>query len=323
MVKNRYFALAIVVFTKVCLAVGNIWAKDTFTQMNPSAFMGFSLLFAILGACLYTFVIKKERIPFKDLTPRVWFYLIQIAIAIYVIGSLSTFSLSFMKATTHSFLQNMVSLITIFFSVLMLGEKPNRWQLLGAFVVLIGVYVFFPARPQGSELWGIVMAMLAVTGMAYFNNLSRKLVLETKGKISNNIIATIPMVIGGTMGMIMYFSLAGWNLSVPNLESWGSILFTGLAVRALGMILWNLVLRTLRSYEASLAGATYVIWATLLGVWMLNETVLPRQWLGIGILILGLILVQIKPQPTATVEDAESSPPALPQAGLPGGTPQA
>ena len=125
------------------------------------------------------------------------------------------------------------------------------------------------------------------------------------------------------MGMIMYFSLAAGTSACPTWSPGAASFSPGLAVRALGMILWNLVLRTLRSYEASLAGATYVIWATLLGVWMLNETVLPRQWLGIGILILGLILVQIKPQPTATVEDAESSPPALPQAGLPGGTPQA
>ncbi len=304
MIKNRYFALLIVIFTKFCLAIGNVWAKDVFTAMKPTTFMGLTLLIAIISVSIYTFVIKKERIPYEHLNPRIWSYLIQIGISLLVLGSpLATFALNYMGSTTNAFLQNMVSLVTIIFSVVMLGEKPNRWQLIGAAVVLTGVYVFFPSKPQGSEILGIIMVLIGIVSLAYYNNLSRKLALLAQDKISNNFITTMSLIIGGGIAVIIYLSMSGWDLHVPSLKAWGSILFTGLVVRSLGSILWNLVLRTIRSYEASLAGTSYVIWGTLLSIWVLGETVVARQWLGIVLLIIGLILVQIRPA-------SDSEPPA-------------
>ena len=60
------------------------------------------------------------------------------------------------------------------------------------------------------------------------------------------------------------------------------------------MTVWNYVLRTLRSYEASILGASTVIWTALLAVPILGEQLAFNQIIGIGLMIVGLALVQVR-----------------------------
>ncbi|MCB0098311.1 MAG: EamA family transporter, partial [Caldilineaceae bacterium] len=61
-----------------------------------------------------------------------------------------------------------------------------------------------------------------------------------------------------------------------------------------GLTVWNQILRTLRSYEASILGASTVIWTSLLAIPILGETLDPNQMAGIGLMIVGLALVQVR-----------------------------
>ena len=74
----------------------------------------------------------------------------------------------------------------------------------------------------------------------------------------------------------------------------GSIIYSGAIKTALGLTVWNHVLRTLRSYEASILGASTIIWTTLLAMTILGETLSINQWLGMGTMVVGLLLVQVR-----------------------------
>ena len=64
--------------------------------------------------------------------------------------------------------------------------------------------------------------------------------------------------------------------------------------RAIGLTVWNLILRTLRSYEPSILGASTVIWTSILSVIFLNEKLVLNQIIGIVLMLSGLILVQVR-----------------------------
>ena len=72
-----------------------------------------------------------------------------------------------------------------------------------------------------------------------------------------------------------------------------ALFYTGLVMIAFSMSVWNHILRTLRSYEASILGASTVIWTALLAVPILGETLTINKIIGIALMLVGLALVQV------------------------------
>jgi drug/metabolite transporter (DMT)-like permease len=99
--------------------------------------------------------------------------------------------------------------------------------------------------------------------------------------------------VGGGTAVLAGF-LVDFPPRVTNLKGWGIIIYTGTLNVALGLTVWNHVLRTLRSYEASILGASTIIWSTLLAMIILGEKVELHQWLGMGTMLFGLVLVQTR-----------------------------
>jgi len=153
----------------------------------------------------------------------------------------------------------------------------------------------------GGELLGILLILISISGIAYTNNIARKLAVETENKISNNVISTLAIMIGAPISIVIYLIIEGLPQTMPDLPTWGAIVFVGLANRAVGLTVWNLILRTLRSYEASILGASTVIWTSLLAVIFLNERLQVYQLIGIGMMLAGLILVQVRTGPLKSI----------------------
>jgi drug/metabolite transporter (DMT)-like permease len=92
---------------------------------------------------------------------------------------------------------------------------------------------------------------------------------------------------------------------VPTWADWAVILYSGVLTRAVGLTVWNLILRTLRSYEASILGASTVIWTSILAVIILHETLTTNQIIGIAMMLVGLVLVQVRKNLRKTVNPQE------------------
>jgi drug/metabolite transporter (DMT)-like permease len=230
---------------------------------------------------------------------------IQIAFFNFVIGTLGFFSLQYMPATTNTYLTNFIGFITMGMSMVILKEMPGFFQVFGAVLAFSGLRIFFPELPQGGELIGVIMILISITGVAYTNNIARKLAIETENKISNNIISTLAILMGGSVAVIIYLIVDGWPPYVPTWADWAVILYSGVLTRAVGLTVWNLILRTLRSYEASILGASTVIWTSILAVIILHETLTTNQIIGIAMMLVGLVLVQVRKNLRKTVNPQE------------------
>jgi drug/metabolite transporter (DMT)-like permease len=294
MIKSRGTAIFVTVLILMFMSLGTVLTKMVFSVVSPAAFLYLSMLVGMSSMALYTFVIKKERIPHELMTKKIWAYVLQIAFFNFVTGTLSFFSLSYLPATTNTYLTNFIGFITMGMSMVILKEMPGFFQVFGAVLAFSGLRVFFPEPPQGGELIGVVMILIAITGVAYTNNIARKLALETENKISNNIISTLAILIGGSVAVIIYLIVDGWPPYVPKWTDWAVILYSGIFMRAIGLTVWNLILRTLRSYEASILGASTVIWTSILAVLILGETLSRNQIIGIAMMLGGLVLVQVR-----------------------------
>ena len=204
-----------------------------------------------------------------------------------------TISLDLLDATTNTYLVNFVGFVTMGMSIFILKESPTLFQLIGAVVALVGLRIFFLEIPPPSELRGVLLIFIAILGIAYTNNITRKLAIFTESKLSNNFISTMALLIGGGM-LVMLGILIDWPPKIEGLGNYAILFYTGLIMIAFCMTVWNHVLRTLRSYEASILGASTVIWTALLAIPILGETLTGNEIWGIILMLIGLGLVQVR-----------------------------
>jgi drug/metabolite transporter (DMT)-like permease len=225
---------------------------------------------------------------------RIWWYIIAIGVGNFLLSRLSQpIALQLLPVITNSYLGNFIGFLTMAMSIFILREYPSLFQLLGAGIAIFGVTIFFNEPLKNSEFIGILFVLIGIFAVAFTNNIARKLAIVTENKLSNNIVSTVALFIGG-IGAVIAGLIFDFPPKVPDLKSWGIIFFSGTVGVALGTTAWNHILRTLRSYEASILGSSSIIWTTLLAVVILGEKLTLNEGMGMATMIVGLVLVQVR-----------------------------
>ena len=277
----------------ILMSMGTILTKIVLADVPPFTYAWTSIGVGMIIMSLYTFLVKKERVP-RQLGKRVWWYIVAIGVCNFTISRLTRpLAIARLPVITNSYVGNFIGFFTMAMSIFILKEYPSIFQLLGAGIAVYGITLYFNQPLQGGELIGILFILAGILAVAYTNNIARKLAIVTKNELSNNIISTVALLIGG-VGAVLAGLIFDFPPKVPDLQSWVIIFYSGLINIALGLTVWNHILRTLRSYEASILGASTIIWITLLAMLILGENPTLFQWLGMATMVIGLLLVQVR-----------------------------
>jgi len=292
---NRARVIAIVqaLVVMMLFSFGNVLMKIVLFDINPITYAWVTVGIAMIILSIYTFIVQKERVP-TNLSKRVWFYIVAIGLCNFMISRFATpLALQRLPVVTYAYIHNFTGFITMVMSIYILKEKPTIYQWVGAVIAIIGIRIFFIVGPTSYELVGLLFILVGITAVAYSNNITRKLAIVTNNKISNNIVSTFALLIGGTVTLVIGFAF-DWPPKISGWNNWGIILYSAIINTAFGLTLWNKVLRTLRSYEAGVLGTSMIIFATIFAVLILGETLTVYKVLGMLLLLLGLILVQVR-----------------------------
>lgn len=293
MINGRLTAILQTLTILILMSLGTVLIKRALSAVAPFTFAWLSVAVGMVGLTIYTFGIRQERIP-TNLPRHIWGYIITIGLLNFFLArTVFTLSLDLLDATTNTYLVNFVGFVTMGMSIFILKESPTIFQILGAIVALIGLRVFFLEIPPPSELRGVLLIAVGILGIAYTNNITRKLTIITKNELSNNIISTMALLIGGGM-LVLTGLVTDWPPQIRGTANIAILFYTGLVMIAFSMTVWNYILRTLRSYEASILGASTVIWTALLAIPILGETLSGNEVVGILLMLIGLALVQVR-----------------------------
>jgi O-acetylserine/cysteine efflux transporter len=291
--RARLIAIGQCIGVLLLMSYGAILMKIALFEMDPITFAWVTVGIAMIVMSVYTFGFRRERIP-KGLGKQVWYYIIMIGLCNFTISKLSRpFAMERLPVVTVSYVGNFIGFITMGMSIFILNEIPTIFQLVGALIAFIGIRIFFLVGPTSYEFIGILYILIGIVAVAYTNNIARKLAIVTQYQLSNNIISTLALLIGGlvTLGVGL---VTDWPPQIHGWKNWGIIFYTAIVSIALGLTVWNNILRTLRSYEASILGASTIIWTTIMAVIILGETLTPYKIVGMVFMVLGLILVQVR-----------------------------
>ena len=277
----------------ILMSMGTILTKIVLADVPPFTYAWTSIGVGMIIMSIYTFLVRRERVPQK-LGKKIWIYIILIGVCNFTISRLTRpIAIERLPVITNSYVGNFIGFITMALSIVILKEYPSIFQLLGAGVAIYGITLYFNAPLESGEFIGILFILIGIMAVAFTNNIARKLAIITQNNLSNNFISTSALLIGG-IGAIVAGLIFDFPPKVPDLKSWGIIIYSGAINISLGLTVWNHILRTLRSFEASILGASSIIWTTLLAVIILNEPLTVNQVLGMLTMIAGLLLVQVR-----------------------------
>jgi drug/metabolite transporter (DMT)-like permease len=283
----------------VVLATAFVSVLAKLALRSVPAFTFVWLQIAIGGAALTAFTLAVGRPSWPRLDRRGWLLLVAIGIGNFsLVRVLFLAALARLPATTFSYLVNFVGLVTMAASALLLREVPTRRQGVGAVVALAGLRLFFEVLPAPEARLGVAMLAAGILALALTNVATRHLLAVSGGALSTRSLSTLCLWIGGVplvLGGLVF------DREVPTDPSlWGIIALNGVVSIAVGLTVWNHVLRTLRAYEASLLASSGVVFTALFAVPLLGEQLGLRQALGIAVVLVGLGLVAqpARPRPT-------------------------
>ena len=270
-----------------------VLAKLSLGQVSPVSFVW--LQYAIGGVVLsgYTFWWRKERLP-RNLEWRIWVGIVLLGIGNFTICRvLFLLALDKIPATTYVYLVNFAGIVTMLLSMYMLREHPSPYQLLGAVIAIAGLRIFFQTIPPPNQILGLLFLGIGIIAISATNNVARKLGMMTANKISTTMVSTLALWIGG-IPVVVYGLIADVPPDVGGWRDWSIIALNGVVTIALGLTVWNYILKTLRSYEAAILASTSVIITAVLAIPILGEKLSFTQLGGVATMMFGLILVQMR-----------------------------
>lgn len=294
MTNSRAGAAAAVLGILFVSALMGVLAKLALAEVPAFTFAWLQVLSGGVFLSLYALVVARN--PFRlGLDGREWLAIVVIGLTNFgLVRILMMMALERLPVTTYTFLLGFVSLATMWLSALFLAERPTRLQILGAVLAILGVWVYFPEIPPPQELTGVVYVGLVVLGLAISNNLTRWLMMRRGEALPSSMLSTLALWAGGIPIVIAGLSL-DWP---PPIGGWrnGLIIFAnGVVGIAFVLTVFNAILRTLRSYEASVLAGSGLIWTALLAIPILGERLDGVQIIAIGVMLLGLFLAQLRP----------------------------
>ena len=226
----------------------------------------------------------------RQLDGRSWQRLILLGIVYYSITHGAQFlSIAYLPAVTANLVLGFTPIIVALIGLVFLGERPGGRQWVGMVLALIGVLLYFyPVNLPAGALPGLLAAVIGMLANAGAAVLGRS--INRTRELTPLQVTLVSMGIGAALLLATGLWLEG--LPTLSLESSLIILWLALVNTALAFTLWNHTLRTLSAMESSLINNTMSVQIPLLAVLFLGESLTTRGWLGLSVVVAGVLIVQ-------------------------------
>lgn len=202
-----------------------------------------------------------------------------------------------LKATGSPTISAMVIATIPIFSVgagiLFFKEKISAINIGGIFMSLIGIVLVAMSRGDIGEnfLWGILLLLIAVISEVGHASLTKSL----SGTYSSQIIVMYQFLIGSVF-LLPFFIWKGLDnftfAEYFSLDIWHPILCLAVLCSSLAFTLWVGTIKTLGVAKSSIFSALIPVVAALIAWLIGRESLNTRQWFGIAISAVGVILSQ-------------------------------
>ena len=261
-------------------------------SLPPISFAGLRYMLAFI--CLVPFVLfnRAQRARLLHLEGKDWAWLAALGLVYYALTQGSQyFSLAYLPAALVSLLLNLTPLIVGLGGFFFLAERPTSLQWLGLALTVAGVVAYFRSENLHIDHWlGLVVALLGVLTNAASSVMGRH--VNRSGRLPPLLVTFVSMGVGALLLLVFGGVTQGFGQLTG--QHWLIIAWLALVNTALAFTLWNYSLRVLSAVESSILNSLMLPQIAILAYIFLQERLAFQEMLGLGLVCLGVILVQVR-----------------------------
>jgi len=229
------------------------------------------------------------RVKNSQTFPRRALWICALGVATYQLAFFSAVHLTGVAIATVTALGSS-PVFTGIFSWLLGDEKPTRTWLLATLITTIGIVTLNADADKSTfNFSGVLLALCAGAGFASFNVAGRS-VLKSGYPMSHFVAKSFALA----ALMLSPFIFVGSHRWIGTVKGLGLVLWLGIIATALAYSLYSYGLTKLKASNASTLVLAEPVTATLLSVTVLHDHLTTTSWLGIAIVLVGLIYLGIK-----------------------------
>ncbi len=269
-----------------------IWTDKLIAQNIPIFYFVFVRIF-LAGVILFLFNTAYTRI--KRIQRQDWpKYLLLAFFEPFIYFICETFGLKLTGSPTLSAL--VIATIPIFSigaGMIFFKERINFINVIGIILSLTGIVMVAIAKGELGEhfIWGVVLLLIAVISEVGHASITKSLA----GNYSSQVIVMYQFLIGSVylFPLFLWKGIDGFNYEVYfDGDVWYPIICLAVLCSSLAFSLWVSTIKSLGVAKSSIFSALIPVAAAIIA-WLLGHEVLNnRQWLGIAISSVGVVLSQ-------------------------------
>ena len=267
------------------LSTSAIFVKNAAAPSSVTAF--YRLFFA--GAVLFPFFLFRKdcRAEVKTIRPRQWAQIISAGLFLALHYVLWFESLNYTSTASSIVLVCLQPFFSLGLERFVDGKKIPPMALVGCAAALCGSAVigFGDFQISGRSLFGDVLAFVAAGVIAlYF------FVGQSVRKEISAVTYSVWSYFASAAILLVYAALRKDALGGYSLQTWGS--FAGLALIATigGQFVFNLLLKNVPASAVTMSILGEPVGTCILAYFLLGETIKPQQFVGIAIIMLGMLI---------------------------------
>ncbi|WP_228155332.1 DMT family transporter [Acinetobacter sp. ACNIH2] len=207
-------------------------------------------------------------------------------------------------ATNMGIINAFIPIFTIFVSIIILKEVPNRFAVMGSLVSFLGLlYVIAQGQLQAllylGGHWGDLLMIIAVFFYAFYGVFLKKWQLKVPLMIS------LYVQIG--FSLIYHLPFVLWlGIDRLDMQNSASVLYAGLFASLIAPWVWMLAVQRLGPNRTSIFMNLMPIFTAILAYFWLHEAWTMHHTIGGIIIITGIVMAQIKARQvqSETIESA-------------------
>jgi drug/metabolite transporter (DMT)-like permease len=301
-----YLWLAVPIFgssSAVTRKITEIGAQHFVGGHNPISYCNV-LFTGNLCALLVLVAIHRQQWQRSILQKIVWREWIGLVVVAILSGALAPGlifqALSLTPVTNVLLLGRLEPPLTLALSIWLLGERLNRWEILGSIVAFTGVVLTISLQTERTNMMPIAGFQV---GVGELMAMSGAIFLSIATLVTKKYLTKVPLGIHSTMrtglGTFIYFWLALWMygsahfMDVLSPFLWQWMLLYGTVIVVIGQSLWSFGFRTSSIATASLVGSFTPIVGILAAYLILGELPTSAQYSGGAVILLGLFVGQV------------------------------
>ena len=190
-----------------------------------------------------------------------------------------------------------IPIFSIGAGIIFFKEKITRLNCIGMLMSLVGIVLVAMSKGELGDnfIWGIILLFIAVLSEVGHASLTRSLV----DTYSSQNIVMYQFLIGSLylLPLFLWKGLGSFDASVYlSIDVWIPILCLAILCSSVAFTLWVSTIKSLGVAKSSIFSALIPVVSALIAWVIGREMLTARQWTGIAIAVLGVILSQYVPK---------------------------